>query len=70
MQIKKCKKTISRCKDFILKYIEDFFIISGLILIVIATFLLSKIIGMYVLGVVLLGIGIFLSRHPPKEVDK
>ena len=57
-------------KNYILKYIEDFFIISGLILIVIATFLLSKIIGMYVLGIVLFGIGVFLSRHPPKEVDK
>ncbi len=54
----------------ILKYIEDFFIISGLILIVIATFLISRIIGTYVLGIVLFGIGIFLSKHPPKEVNK
>lgn len=57
-------------KKYILKYIEDIFIMSGLILVVIATFLLSKIIGVYVLGVILFGIGIFLSRHPPKEVDK
>ena len=57
-------------KKYILKYIEDIFILSGLILIIIATFSLSKIIGMYVLGIVLFGIGIFLSRHPPKEVDK
>ena len=51
----------------ILNYIEDIFIISGLALIVIATFLLSKIIGMYVLGIILFGIGVFFSRHPPRR---
>lgn len=52
----------------ILKYIEDIFIISGLTLIVIATFLLSKILGIYVLGGVLFGLGVFFARNPPKEV--
>jgi len=50
----------------ILNYIEDILIISGLILIVLATFLLSKIAGMYALGITLFGIGIFFSRHPPR----
>lgn len=59
-----------KVRNLVLKYIEDILIFSGLILIVIATFLLSKIIGMYALGAILFGIGIFLSRHPPKEVDK
>lgn len=67
IQIKNVKKIISRCEGFILKYIEDFFIISGLILITIATFLLSKIIGMYVLGAILFGLGVFFSRHPPTD---
>ena len=61
---------MSKVKKLVLKYIEDIFIIGGLILIVIATFLISRIIGTYVLGMVLFGIGIFLSRHPPKEVNK
>lgn len=51
----------------ILNYIEDIFIISGLLLIVIATFLVSKIAGIYVLGIILFGIGIFFSRHPPRR---
>lgn len=50
----------------ILNYIEDIFIVSGLLLIIIATFLVSIIAGIYVLGVVLFGLGIFFTRHPPK----
>jgi len=50
----------------ILKYIEDILIISGLLLIIIATFLISVIAGIYLLGLVLFGLGIFFTRHPPK----
>mgnify|MGYP001168682900 CR=1 FL=1 len=56
-----------KVRNLVFKYIEDFFIISGLILIVIATFLLSKIIGIYVLGAILFGLGVFFSRHPPTD---
>ena len=52
---------------YLLKYIEDILIFGGLTLIVIATFLLSKIIGLYVLGLILLGLGVFFSRHPPNK---
>lgn len=54
----------------ILKYIEDVLIFSGLTLIVVATFLLSKIIGMYILGLILVGLGVLFLKYPPKEVDK
>lgn len=49
----------------IVNYIEDIFIFSGLVLIVIATFLLSKIIGMYVLGGTLFSLGMFFAKNPP-----
>ena len=47
-------------------YIEDFFILTGLFLIIIATFLLSEIIGLYVLGFILIGIGVMFTRIRPK----
>jgi membrane-bound ClpP family serine protease len=61
---------VNKIIKYILKYIEDILIFSGLILIVIATFLLSKIIGLYVLGLILFGLGIFFSRHPPIRSNK
>jgi Zn-dependent membrane protease YugP len=49
---------------FIGKNIEDILILSGLIVIIKATFLLSKIGGMYCLGAVLLALGIFFTKYP------
>lgn len=49
---------------FIIKYLEDLLIISGLIVIIKATFLLSKIGGMYALGLVLLGLGAYFTKYP------
>ncbi|WP_353096219.1 hypothetical protein [Tissierella praeacuta] len=59
-----------KIKKHIVEYIEDIFIISGLILIIIATFLVSKIIGVYVLGFILFGLGVFFSRHPPRKKER
>lgn len=50
----------------ILKYLDDVLILGGLTIIVTATFLISKIIGIYILGVVLFGLGVFFSRYPPR----
>jgi len=47
-------------------YTEDFFILTGLFLIILATFLLSEIIGLYVLGFILIGIGVMFTRIRPK----
>lgn len=52
------------------KFTEDFFIILGLILIIIATFMLNKIAGMYILGFISLFIGLLVARKTPKEVIK
>ncbi|WP_178137439.1 hypothetical protein [Tepidibacter thalassicus] len=46
------------------KYIEDILILGGLTIIVIATFLLSKIAGLYATGVTLFGLGIYFSKYP------
>lgn len=45
-------------------YAEDVLIISGLGFIVWASFLVGRILGLYVLGVVLVGLGWFLARSP------
>lgn len=48
-------------------YLEDLFIFGGLACIVTATFLLSKIAGLYVLGFCLLMLGIFVATHPAER---
>ncbi|MDI3477486.1 MAG: hypothetical protein PWQ59_1011 [Thermoanaerobacterium sp.] len=50
----------------ILEHIEDILVFSGLFLIVLSTFLINKIIGLYVLGVVLFGLGIHFTKYPPR----
>jgi hypothetical protein len=52
---------------FLRDFAEDIFIFAGLIMIVIATFLLSYVAGLYVTGGILVGFGWFLSRTPPHE---
>lgn len=51
----------------ILNYIEDVLILSGLAIIIATTFLLSKIIGLYCLGTVLLVVGIYFAKNPPER---
>lgn len=51
----------------IASFIEDIFILSGLGFIIWATFLLSKIAGIYVLGGILFGIGAYLARNPLRK---
>jgi hypothetical protein len=63
--MRKC--LISCGGDDILNYIEDILILGGLTIIVMATFLVSKVIGLYVLGTTMFGLGIFFSRHPPRR---
>lgn len=51
----------------ILKYLEDILIFSGLAVIVVTTFLVSKVLGLYALGFTLFGLGVFFARHPPRK---
>lgn len=48
----------------LLKYIEDILIVSGLILIIIAAFLLNKILGIFISGVTLFSLGVYFARFP------
>lgn len=57
-------------KKIITKYLEDILILSGLLIIIGATFLVSKIIGLYVTGVALFGLGVYFSKYPLKERDR
>ncbi|MBV4417197.1 DUF1056 family protein [Clostridium tyrobutyricum] len=52
---------------FVKNYIEDICIISGLITITVTTFFISKIIGSYVLGMILFAIGIYFTKCPIKK---
>lgn len=58
--VKQLKKLLNSC-------IEDILILSGLACIVIATFLLSKIAGIYVLGFTLVGLGIYFTKCPLRK---
>lgn len=49
------------------KYLEDILIISGLAVIISATFILSETAGLYCLGGVLFGLGLWFAKHPPGE---
>ena len=49
----------------LLKYIEDILIFCGLGLIIVTTFFVSKIAGLYLLGFILIGLGLYFSRNPP-----
>lgn len=46
------------------KFAEDLLIASGLMLIILATFRLNEIAGVYVLGFILLLIGLLMARKP------
>lgn len=50
-----------------LNYIEDIFIFSGLGFLIYATFRLSEIAGFYCVGICLLGLGVYFTRHPIKR---
>lgn len=52
---------------FLADCIEDLCILSGLTCIVIATFLLSKIAGLYMLGACLFGLGIWFTKNPLRK---
>lgn len=52
--------------DFILKNIEDFLIFIGLLLLVLATFMMNTIAGIYVLGLILILLGVYFTKFPMK----
>lgn len=53
-----------------MKYIEDILIIGGLSCIVVATFFLSTIGGIYILGGCLFGLGVYFTKYPIRKGDK
>ena len=52
---------------FLGAFVEDFLILTGLILIIKTTYTLNTIAGAYVLGFILLIIGIIMARKPPRK---
>jgi membrane-bound ClpP family serine protease len=58
---------MNKVKQFLLSNIEDFLIFAGLILIIIATFILSFIAGIYVTGIILLILGCYFTKFPARK---
>ncbi|RMD02750.1 hypothetical protein D9O40_05450 [Clostridium autoethanogenum] len=56
----------NKIKQFISQNIEDILIFLGLFFILYATFLINYIAFLYILGFILLGIGVFLIKFPKK----
>lgn len=54
-------------KNKIKDNIEDILILSGLLLIIIATFLINIIAGIYITGLILLALGIYFTKYPVRR---
>jgi hypothetical protein len=70
------KKVIKNFKNWLFKLhigriicliYEDILIFTGLYFIILATFMLSKIAGLYCLGGLLLGLGVYFGLFPIKK---
>jgi hypothetical protein len=61
---------VTPLRKFFARYIDDVLIIGGMVAITAATFLLSPVAALYVLGVFLLMSGAYIARHPPKDGGK
>lgn len=59
-------KKLNKIKEFLIKNNSEILVILGLFFIVLATFLLSYIAGIYVLGGILATLGIFVAIKPKK----
>jgi hypothetical protein len=55
---------MKKCFGFLKKYVEDFFIITGLAILAGTTFSVNIIAGWYTVGAISLGIGIFFAKFP------
>jgi len=60
-------KNLIKILQILSGFTEDFFICIGLLLIVIATFMVNKIAGVYILGFICLGLGILIAIKPPRR---
>lgn len=60
-------KKFNKIKQFLLLNIEDFLIFTGLFLIIIATFIINTVAGIYVTGATLLLFGCYFVKYPIKK---
>jgi hypothetical protein len=72
-KFKKIKDKISekfnRIKKFIVQNNVEILIFLGLFFIVLASFLVNFILALYILGGILMGLGIFLLKFPSKSSE-
>lgn len=48
-------------------YIEDIFILIGLIIVIFTTYKISTVVANYLLGAIFVILGLILSKRPPKQ---
>lgn len=58
---------MKKLRNILRNYAEDIFIITGLILINLATFRLSITAGLYSVGFSLIALGVVIARQPPRR---
>jgi hypothetical protein len=55
------KKLKEKAKQTVAEYIGDFFILSGLMIIIVTTFLINTIAGLYVTGGIIFLLGVYFA---------
>lgn len=58
---------MNKIKQFLLNHAEDFLIFIGLFLVILATFLLNTIAGIYVTGIILFLQGVYFTKFPIRK---
>lgn len=58
---------MNKIKQFLLNHVEDFLIFIGLFLVILATFMLNSIAGIYATGISLFLLGVYFTKFPLKK---
>ena len=63
----KLSEKVVKFKQLLSGNIEEILLFSGLFCIILATFLVNIIAGIYVLGFILVGLSVFLLKYPDRR---
>ena len=66
VDMKKIKLKLNKIKFSIMQNIVELILLFGLFFIVQASFLINLILGLYILGLILIGLAVFMFKFPQK----
>ena len=69
-QMKQIREKLKLFLEKIIKELPEIILLLGLFFIILATFLINFIAGLYCLGLILTGLGVFLAKKPYKKNKK